>query len=166
MIGCQDFCQIVVFASLSAPSVSIFGCFNLCSEHLCVFSCSTVNLINLADQILPISNEACSSYLHWAVGSAHWQEHMNFIGMIIFQLSQERKWKVLDVVFPGPRNKLVWGEQSINLWSAKHLTRLVFMFDINTSPSATTPPILTDSPKLCSSSFVFRPIFALVVINV
>ena len=67
MIGCQDFCQIVVFASLSAPSVSIFGCFNLCSEHLCVFSCSTVNLINLADQILPISNEACSSYLHWAV---------------------------------------------------------------------------------------------------
>ena len=166
MIGCQDFCQIVVFASLSAPSVSIFGCFNLCSEHLCVFSCSTVNLTNLVEQILPISNEACSSYLRWAEGSAHWQEHMNFVGMIIFQLAQERECKVLDVVFPGPRNKLVWGEQSINLSSAKQLTRLVFMFNINTSPSATTPPIQHDSPQLCSSSFVFRPIFALVVINV
>ena len=99
-------------------------------------------------------------------GSAHWQQHMNFIGMIIFQLSQERKWKVSDVVFSGPRNKLVWGEQSINLWSAKQLTRLVFMFNINTSPSATTPPILPESPQLCSSSFVFRPIFALLVITV
>ena len=166
MIGCQDFCQIVVFASLSAPSVSIFGCFNLCSEHLCVFSCSTVNLTNLADQILPISNEACSSYLHWAVavhiGSNIWIS----LGWLFSNYHKKRKWKVLDVVFPGPRNKLVWGEQSINLSSAKQLTRLVFMFNINTSPSATTPPILPESPQLCSSSFVFRPIFALVVINV